>query len=405
MHQIQYRNTNSVAHQASDPVAAAIAAAQYRALVLTPHNGVASLDKATLRQCGIRTVETFGSGIRTAKWLDLQATRLHTENNHIPPADLILCDEVLDDISGLEFAAIMAKHPLLSSIPIIFMASSATRETVVKVLQTGCCGFLLRPYTVDSFATQIKRARGIMQRTRQAGALMNKAETTLCKEAFDEALAAFASVITRNSSPDEELFAKGMEHLSHSDYDSALEAFGNAVRINALHADAYSGMARCWKAKGNMPNYHKCLKLSGEAHLRQERFREARNVFAKLMEVAGSATNPMLQSAANLVRQGNLHAAAGAFLHGTTLTPEVRLHECIARACQFTESPERTMEQICDAVETIAGPARAHPLRKRLLDTGPVVQEPPAQASTFPKLEEIIAVAKYTIKLYRQRAA
>lgn len=400
----QHLNFRPAAHH---KVEAASSDVQFRALVLTPHSGVASLDKATLRQCGIRTVDSFVSGIQAAQWLDAKAMELTGKKNHYPPADLILCDESLQDMSGLEFAGIMGKHPLLNNIPIIFMASSATRETVVQVLQTGCCGFLLRPYTVDSFATQIKRARTIMHRARQAGSIMNKAETTLCKKAFDEALAAFISVITTQTTPDEELFAKGMQHLSHNEYDKALEAFGNAIRINALHADAYSGMARCWKAKGNLQNYHKCLKLAGDAHIRQERFREARNVFAELMQVAGTATNPMLQSAATLVRQGSLHAAAGAFLHGATLTPDIHLHEKISRACQFTEHPEHAMEQICDAVEVIAGPDRAHRLRKRLLNSGPDEHEPlePESTSKFPKLDEIIAVAKYTIKLYRQSAA
>jgi CheY-like chemotaxis protein len=376
----------------------------FAALAVSASTGVLSLDKASLRSCGIRTVHTFSSGVQAAQWLDTESTR-HSQT-HWAGVDVILCDDTLQDMSGLEFNAILSRHPLLQRIPVILLSASATRASVARALQSGCCGMLLRPYTMERFAAQMQRARTIMRRNTAAALLMHTGEQTLDKKQFDEALAAFTSVLTARGEPDDEYFARGMEYLSEQRYDAALKAFGHAARINMLHAEALNGMARCWKAKGNTDNYLRCLKLAGEAHLRCERFREARAVFAELMQVSGTEANPMLQSAAALVREGRLSVAAGAFLHGSLLSPEIPLHESVARACQFTSCPQSAMEQICCAIETIAGPSRAEPLRKRLLAPAPQGHDSaPRSESHFPRLEEIVAVARHTIRLYRQSAA
>ncbi len=347
-----------------------------------------------LRRYGIRSVFTFTSGVCAARWLDALATTRPADNISV---DVILCDETLQDMSGLQLANILAKHPILARIPLVYLSSTAvTPDRITQAVQNGYRGMLLRPYSFEALRMQIHRARLTHEKTQHA-----QTNTQL----FQKALADLVHKTTAQKSHNKTHLALARRFLTDLQYDKALEAFGKALQNDKDQANAYTGMARCWQAKKDIANYHRCLRLAGDAHIKQERFREARMIFDELMRATGLNANPMLQSAANLVHRGEYHAAAGAFLHSSSLTPEITLHHTIARACQFTSRPESAMQHICNAVEELAGPSRAQALRKRLLFTPTKTNESQIYTGTMPSLGTILNVAYYTVRIYRESTA
>lgn len=78
-----------------------------------------------------------------------------------PAPDLILLDVNLGDANGFDILARMRMHPVLKSMPVIMLTAEATREAVLKGLQSGADGYITKPFEVDSVAAAVKAVLGL----------------------------------------------------------------------------------------------------------------------------------------------------------------------------------------------------------------------------------------------------
>lgn len=68
--------------------------------------------------------------------------------------DLVLMDIQLDgDISGVAAAAAIRGH---LDIPVVFLTAHASSETVIRAVESGAFGYLLKPYTVPELKAAIE---------------------------------------------------------------------------------------------------------------------------------------------------------------------------------------------------------------------------------------------------------
>ena len=74
------------------------------------------------------------------------------------PTDLIVCDVLLPDTSGLELAAQILARPYLQDVPVMFCTATADAQAVERALALGCVDFVKKPVVVDAFAHRIERA-------------------------------------------------------------------------------------------------------------------------------------------------------------------------------------------------------------------------------------------------------
>lgn len=91
--------------------------------------------------------------------------------------DLIVLDTKLEGGSGLDFAASLRFEPLLASVPIVFYASTSSREIVTRALQLKVQNFLLKPYQEDIVFAEIHKALAAAWRSR-----LFRDETPFCRE-------------------------------------------------------------------------------------------------------------------------------------------------------------------------------------------------------------------------------
>jgi putative two-component system response regulator len=74
------------------------------------------------------------------------------------PLDLLICDLMLPDMSGLERVEQILVRPHLQDIPVMFCTANADAKTVERALAVGAVDFVKKPINVDAFATRIERA-------------------------------------------------------------------------------------------------------------------------------------------------------------------------------------------------------------------------------------------------------
>ena len=60
--------------------------------------------------------------------------------------DLIFCDVMMPQMSGMEVLAAMQHEPALKRIPFIFLSASAEAERLEEALRLGASGYVTKPF-------------------------------------------------------------------------------------------------------------------------------------------------------------------------------------------------------------------------------------------------------------------
>ena len=75
--------------------------------------------------------------------------------------DVILLDIEMPDMSGFEVMEEMNKNPDFGDISVIFVTSHATEKLVVKAVESGAVGYVVKPFDVSVLRTKIQDALNV----------------------------------------------------------------------------------------------------------------------------------------------------------------------------------------------------------------------------------------------------
>ena len=218
--------------------------------------------------------------------------------------DLVLCDERLLDMTSLDLLRGLRERDLFGRAPVLVLSPQATRRRVLAAIGAGCAGFLSRPYAVADLEAQLVRAR----------------------TAFDcapERMLDYAQQALDSGAPED------------------------TVALEAAESDFNEGAVDCTASA-------QAAFAEGAEHLLQQNW---------------DTPNPLLRGAADLLRRGDTDTAARVLIEAYALPcPENGLDvRSIARASQLTEAPERTILELCAAVDREGAPDLSKRLRQRLV--------------------------------------
>ncbi|HSX69485.1 MAG TPA: response regulator [Pseudomonas sp.] len=74
------------------------------------------------------------------------------------PADLILCDWEMPEMSGLELLTWCREQDTLKTTPFIMVTSRGDKENVVQAIQAGVSDYIGKPFSNDQLVTKVKKA-------------------------------------------------------------------------------------------------------------------------------------------------------------------------------------------------------------------------------------------------------
>lgn len=96
-----------------------------------------------------------------------------------PLPDLVLLDVMLPDTDGFNVLARMRQHPVLGKVPVIMVTGTATREAVLKGLQSGANGYITKPFQIAVLVKAVKTVLGIEASDQEAvpGSILSAAES------------------------------------------------------------------------------------------------------------------------------------------------------------------------------------------------------------------------------------
>ncbi len=350
----------------------------------------AAVDRTFLREAGFTAVRTLTTGREVMKLLDAEHVILVVAGDH------------LEDMSGPDLLRKIRSRPLLVGLPVLLASTSGDQSAVLQAMAAGSSGYLIRPYSQNALARQLKLAF-----SGQNLDAARRAALVRVRQEADAGKAAKAAALARAVQPKEQaraLYDQGLVHLAARRLDQAIAAFNRALALDALLAEAYIGLARAWKTKGRSDLHRTYLEQAAEVLARQRRFLEARKVLAEVMAANPGAANPFLEAAHKLLRKGLYEEAARLYLQAeSTLPVGHSLHAHLARACHFTSDPQTAARCLAAALAAAKGKADPRDILTLILGAEPRTVEtdgPDRPGLLPPGLADAWNVVKFTCKAF-----
>lgn len=295
-------------------------------------------DAATISMFGTKEVTTFSEGAKAIDYL--------SEN----PADLVLCDSTLDDMSGIKFAQIMRKNMSGRPLPIIMVTLENRKDHVLDSIAAGCIGYILRPYSLDTFEKYLILAEQLDNYPEIEEMELQEAKDMVERGDFDDAIEAFEELISYQDEA-QKYYDMGCQFMVQSKFGKAIVSFKKAVKINDLFAEAYKGLAEAYKGKGNMEAFKKYLKKAADVHAQFDRLEETKTLFIEILKYDSDTPNPFNTLGVNLRKQGDFPGAIHAYKQALELTPhDENIHFNTAKALYFMGRMDEASTEVTSAL-------------------------------------------------------
>lgn len=311
-------------------------------------------DAATISMFGAQNVIAFSEGTRAIDYL--------ADN----PVDLVLCDSTLDDMTGIKFAQIIRKNMAGHPLPIIMVTLENRKDHVLDSIAAGCIGYILRPYSIDTFEKYLVLAEQLDSYPEIEEMELQEAKDMVERGDFDDAIEAFEELISYQDEA-QKYYDMGCQFMVQSKYGKAIVSFKKAVKINDLFAEAYKGLAEAYKGKGDIETFKKYLKKAADVHAQFDRLEETKSLFIEILKYDSDTPNPFNSLGVTLRKQGDYPGAIHAYKQALELTPQdENIHFNMAKALYFMGHMEEAAKEVASALTMNPGFREANKLYQRI---------------------------------------
>ena len=74
--------------------------------------------------------------------------------------DAIILDRYMPGVDGHDILKQLKEHPTMKGIPVIMLTGESKSEEIVRSIQLGASGYVVKPFTPRSFLAQLKKILG-----------------------------------------------------------------------------------------------------------------------------------------------------------------------------------------------------------------------------------------------------
>lgn len=280
-------------------------------------------DRQCLKQLKASMIKQFTSGSEAIDFLGVQ------------DVDLVVLDSQLTDMDGFKFLRLLRLNMNLKDTPVVMVTQEGQKERVLEAIAAGVDGYVLRPYSIETFQKHMLRALKIDRLVEIEHAQLNEGRRLLAAGRFEEAIETFEELVSEDNQA-QKYYDMGCKYLVKMKYGQAIIAFKKAVKINELFAEAYKGLAEAYKGKGDLEGYKTYLQLAAETFAHFNRLEETKELFIEVLKYDSASPNPFNSLGVKLRKEGDLPGALHAYRQALELTPDdENIHFNMAKAQFF----------------------------------------------------------------------
>jgi tetratricopeptide (TPR) repeat protein len=326
-------------------------------VLITASDENAKRDMLTLKQFRPRRTLRFGTGSEAIEYLNTGK------------ADIILLDGELGDMDGIKFLKLVRLNMNLKNTPVVMVTSDGRRNRVLDAIAAGCAGYILRPYSADTFKRHVLRACQAERMTEIEELQVKEAREMVSLGNFDDAIEAFEEIVSEQNQA-QKYYDLGCKYLMRQKFGQAIIAFKKAVKINDLYAEAYKGLAEAYKGRGDLDNYKTYAQKAAEVFAQFNRMEEVKDLFIEILKYDPDSPNPFNTLGVNLRRAGDLPGALHAYRRALELTPEdENIHFNMSKAYFFMGDEAKAKARVTAALAINSDFAEARRLYLKIFGT------------------------------------
>ena len=75
--------------------------------------------------------------------------------------DMIILDRYLEDVDGHDVLKQLKEHPVMNKVPVVMLTCESNSSEIVKSIDLGASGYLVKPFTPRSFLSQLQKILNI----------------------------------------------------------------------------------------------------------------------------------------------------------------------------------------------------------------------------------------------------
>ena len=307
-------------------------------IILSDQEDNVKRDKASLKEFRPGYIMAFSSGAEALKTLD-------NEN-----VDLVLCDSTLEDMDGCKFIRILRQKPKHKNTPVVMVTVVSNKSSVMDAIAAGCTAYILRPYSAETFHRHMLMAEQIRRFNEIESEQLHQANEMLDQGDFDDAIEEFEE-ITSIRDEAQRYYDMGCDYMLKQKYGKAIISFNKAVKINELFAEAYHGLSKAYKGKGDKQKAKTYLQKAAEVHAQFDRLEEAKNLFIEVLKYDSLAPNPYNTQGVKLRRKGDYPGAVHAYTRAIELTPnDENVYFNLAKAYFYMGEVKKAQKKLIGAL-------------------------------------------------------
>ena len=308
-------------------------------IIVSKNEDNARRDRRSLASFRPQRVESFASGEKALAFL--LANRV----------DMVLLDSQLEDMDATQFLRLTRRDMRLKDVPVVMVTAHTSREKVLDSIAQGCAGYILRPYSEDTFAKHVLRGCQVERVTEIEQQQIADARDMIAAGNFDDAIEAFEEIISEQNMA-QKYYDMGCRCLIRQKYGQAIIAFKKAIKLNDLFAEAYKGLADAYKGKGEIDEFKRYLQKAAEVHAQFNRLEETKELFIEILKYDTLSPNPFNSLGVKLRKSGDLAGALHAYTQALTLTPDdENIHFNMSKAFYFMGNIESAKTSVEKALE------------------------------------------------------
>ena len=339
----------------------------------------ASRDKGILTRMQFQDVRAYPS---------FEQSKDHLRDGTV---QIALIDSSLVDMDGLDCLRAIARDRGLPVKALVMVTSECQREYVLNAVTSGCSGYVIRPYSLETLEKHIRTAWQSLSVGEIEQEMLDTAKASLVRGDFDAAISEFEEVVSEENEA-LKYFNMGMEYLRAKSFGKAILSFNKAVALNELYAEAHRGLAYAHKGKGDDAAYHAHLTRAADLFAMQDKLQELKEVFGEILTDDPEAINPYNNLGVKLRRSGDYLGALHAYNQALLLTPtDENLHYNIAKAHIYAGDNQKALGHLREAVVIRGDFREASALIKKLegadgdADNDAASGPPPGGAASGPE--------------------
>ena len=327
---------------------------QKKVLVISNNKDHVDKDRSTAKRIQLEVTGSCGSCSQAVEFLEES------------PCDLIFLDNSLDGGDANSCLKSLKNNPGFKHIPVVMVTLENDRNAVLDAVSAGCSGYILRPYSQETFERHISTALQLVRFNEIEMRQIEDAKLMLEMGEYDEAIEEFEEVVTMQSEA-QRYYDLGCNYLVREKFGKAIVAFQKAVRINDLFAEAYHGLAEAYKGKGDSDQCQFYLKRAANIYAEFDRMEKVKEIFVDILKYDNAAVNPFNTLGVRLRKTGDYLGAIKAYNQALDLTPnDENIYFNIAKAYFFMDARPEALKYATMALRMNRNFQEAQKLYKKL---------------------------------------